>query len=548
MTGPSRRQVVGGVIGAALAMPARASGSEDVTTVRVANGGPGTPISPFVYGSNEVGTMDGGRPSAELDRLAGVTARRFGGNLATTYNWTSNAQNAGKDYRHANVDILSDAIGVPAALRNRPGAVIAHTHESSLAMGAITIVTLPVAGYVAADMAGEVTAAETAPSRRFVPVRWASEARAADPVDGSVADIPHLLRRLVERFGPAGSATGIRGYALDNEPGLWSQTHPRIVPRPARIADLLARSIAAARAIKAIDPAAWVIGPASWGATEMATFQDAPDWPDFRRHGSFLAAYLDAFRRASEESGHRLLDVLDVHWYPFSRSGSLFRTEDPALAGALLDAPRSLDEAGFREDSWVASALPVSDEGGLALPILPSLARLAAQGFPGTRIAVGEYNYGGAGQLASGLALADALGRFGRSGALLATHWGSLEGWLGEAFRLYRADGGFGTQALAARVYDPGLVSAFASVTPGDPRVQVVAINKTTRPRPVDLVLEAPLARPAIQAWGFDADNPRTAPVEAAVRVDGGSLRLVLPPRSARRYVLASAGRLSASP
>lgn len=547
MTGPSRRQVVG-AIGAAMALPARAVGSDDITVVRVANGGPGTPISPYVYGSNEVGTMDGGRPSAELDRLAGVTARRFGGNLATTYNWTTNAQNAGKDYRHANVDILSGSIGVPPSLRDRPGAVIAHTHQNSLAMGSVTIVTLPLAGYVAADQAGEVTAAETAPSRRFVPVRWASETRASDPIDRGVADIPHLLRRLVERFGPAGSPTGIRGYALDNEPGLWSQTHPRIVPRPARIADLLARSIAAARAIKAVDPGAWVIGPASWGATEMATFQNAPDWPDFRRHGSFLAAYLDAFRRASEESGYRLLDALDVHWYPFSQRGSLFRTEDAALAAELLDAPRSLDELGFREDSWVASALPVSDEGGLALPILPSLARLAAQSFPGTRIAVSEYNYGGAGQLASGLALADALGRLGRSGALLAAHWGTLEGWLGEAFRLYRAEGGFGTQALAVRVSDPGLVSAFAAATPGTPGLQVVAINKSTRPRPIDLVLEAPLARPAIQAWGFDVEHPRTAPVEAAIRVEAGSLRLVLPPRTARRYLLASAGRLSASP
>ncbi len=61
--------------------------------------------------------------------------------------------------------------------------------------------------------------------------------------------------------------------------------------------------------------------------------QNAPDWGEYRRYGSILAAYLDAFRQASERDGLRLLDALDVHWYPFSDRGTLYRTEDPALAG-----------------------------------------------------------------------------------------------------------------------------------------------------------------------------------------------------------------------
>ncbi len=151
-----------------------------------------------------------------------------------------------------------------------------------------------------------------------MPVSWEGRRAASAPVDPRVADIPHLLARLVARYGPASGATGIRGYILDNEPGLWATQHPRIVRQPVRIADLLARSIKAARAIKAIDPDAWVIGPASWGATGMVSLQNAPDWNAYRHHGSFLAAYLDAFRLASEREGKRLLDALDVHWYPFS--------------------------------------------------------------------------------------------------------------------------------------------------------------------------------------------------------------------------------------
>ena len=74
---------------------------------------PGRPISRFIYGSNEIGTMDGGAPSGDLDRLAGVTARRLGGNLMTTYNWMNNASNAGKDYQNSNGAFLLEALGTP---------------------------------------------------------------------------------------------------------------------------------------------------------------------------------------------------------------------------------------------------------------------------------------------------------------------------------------------------------------------------------------------------------------------------------------------------
>ncbi len=376
---PSRRALL---TGAGATIWASATGAGEVASIRVRNGAPPFPVSPLIYGSGEIGTLDGGPPSAELDRAAGVSLRRFGGNFATSYNWTNNACNAGKDWQQANGDFLSESVGLPQVERNRPAAVIAAMHGSSLSMGASSIVTLPLAGFVAADKNGPVGPDQAAPSARFVPVSWEGRRPASAPVDPRVADIPHCLATLIDRFGPAGSETGIRGYILDNEPGLWATQHPRIVRAPVRIADLIARALKAARVIKAIDPGAWVIGPASWGVTGMVSLQNAPDWDAFKHHGSFLAAYLDAFRQASERDGRRLLDVLDVHWYPFSDRGTLFRSEDPALAASLLDAPRSLTEPGFREASWVTQALPVAMEGGLSLPLLPSLERIVRGNFP----------------------------------------------------------------------------------------------------------------------------------------------------------------------
>ncbi|BCP51457.1 beta-mannanase [Kaistia sp. 32K] len=521
--------------GLAGALPARAQ-SEGRWTLRVADGGRQRPIHPLIYGSNEIGTMDGGAPSAELDRAAGVTARRLGGNLMTTYNWVNNAANSGKDYHQANGSFLLDVLGLPKSEWSRPALLIETMHETSLAMGAQSLVTVPLAGYVAADFDGPVGPEESAPSPRFVPVRWEGGRSASDPIDPTVADIPQCLARLVERFGGADSERGIPAYALDNEPGLWAETHPRVVTSKPTIRALLEKSLTAARAIKRIDPAARVFGPVSWGASEMANFHDAPDWDHYRAHGSFLAAYLDAFRRASEQDGIRLLDALDVHWYPYSRKGDLFRTEDPALAQALLDAPRSLTEPGFREDSWVTEALPEGGEPGL--PLLPSLEAIAAENFPGTQIAVTEFNYGGAGQVASGLALADVLGRFGRHDIVFASHWGSLDGRLGDAYRLYRdkdATGRrFGDRSLDVAITgSPGLV-AYAATAADWPGVHVVVINKSDQPARLDIGFDTPRALAA--TIGFDGSLPGVTAIDGGAQAIDGGWRLALPARAARRY------------
>ncbi len=350
------------------------------------------------------------------------------------------------------------------------------------------------------------------------------------------------MRRLVRRYGDAASGRGFSAFALDNEPALWPHTHPRLVRAPVSIRDHIERSLAAARVIKSIDAGAAVFGPVSWGATEMASFQAAPDWQDYRHYGSALAAYLDAFRAASERDGRRLLDALDIHWYPFSRLGDLFRSEDPQLDSALLDAPRSLSEVGFREESWVAKALPGDSGDGLGLPILPSLDRLTQRWFPGTRLAVTEFNFGGAGRLAAGLAVADALGRFGQSGVSFAAHWGALDRWLGEAYRLYRrpdsSGARYGDLALAiAGASDPA-ISTYASQTRAG-EARVVLINKGLAATAVDVAFARRSAKAPISAFGFDGENPaaRDLPVDASVR--DGAVRCLLPGRSARRYAFA---------
>ncbi len=506
---------------------------------------PGRAISKLIYGSNEIGTMDGGARSGDLDRVAGVTARRLGGNLMTSYNWVNNASNAGKDFQNANGAFLLDALGIPKGEWSKPGIVVETMHEMSLAMGAVSLVTVPIAGYVAADFNGTVPQRDAAPSSRFVPVRWSGGTQTE--IDPKVANIPQFVRRLISRYGSAGTSRGIWGYALDNEPGLWAENHPRIVTTPPTIRSMVERSIIAATAIKAIDPKAMVFGPASWGATEMVNFQNAPDFNLYSRFGSFLAAYLDAFRDASERAGYRLLDALDIHWYAFSRHGTLYRSNDPKLARYILDAPRSLTEPMFREESWVSDALPSGAGEGVRLPLLPSLTKLTERWFAGTELAVTEFNYGGSESLAAGLATADALGRFGDQNVRLATHWGSIAGWLAEAYRLYRAPDdaniSFGDLSLDAQHQMPGLV-VYAARTRQTDRMQIIAINKTESTIIAELALRSGRKFKQVHMLGFDKDHRQSIPPADQLRPsNGAAMTATLPPLSARRFSIVLGGK-----
>lgn len=530
----SRRTLLKGALGVLIASQTdMATAAAPVVNLRI-DPTPRNPISKYVFGSNEFGNMEGPEPSITYDGPAGITFRRLGGNLSTAYNWVNNATNAGHDWKHENGYFWPGLLGMSEAQRNEPAAVIAAAHANSQSIGAKSLITLQLAGFVAADADGPVPPDQTAPSKRFVPLLWSSDRSADAPIDRSVADMPQLLRRLVQRYGRADTATGIYAYALDNEPGLWAQNHPRIVPRAPTIRDFLARSIAAARAIRAIDPSARIFGPASWGATEFHSFQNATDWSSYAtRYDSFLSAYLDAFRIASEQSGVRLLDALDVHWYPFSKVGDLLNSVNPAHAQVLLAAPRTLTDPDFNEDSWVASTLALRMTGGLSRPILPSLHRLIDRWYPGTDIAITEFNFGGRSALVSGLAVADALGRFADGDVRYAAHWGNISGWIGEAYRLYRNHDGQGGQfagrSLAVACDQPELVAAHAAQD-GE-KLSLVLINKSEQPVRIAL---APTAQVRALS-GFDGDHSACGPLPLPA---DPAAPLILPPRAARLAVL----------
>jgi mannan endo-1,4-beta-mannosidase len=522
--------------GAALLRARAAAGAEATVTLRLEPKAEGPRISPLVFGTNDFGTMGGGVDSAVLDREAFVGLRRLGGNAVATYNWTNGANNAGSDWYHGS------GFGLPAwylddeAERRRPHSAVSAVHERARAVGARSLVQVQLGRYVAADGDGPVTPAEAAPSPRWVPVSWHDSGVLEPEIRRDEVNLPQMIRRLVDRYGPA-AAGGIHAYALDNEPALWHETHPRAHPERMPIREFLRRSTRAAARIKAIDPSARVIGPAFWGSTGMVDFHAAPDWPRWgRRYGTMVAAYLDAFRQAEQRTGRRLLDDLDVHWYAYSDDGDIYNSRDPALAAAVLDAPRTLTEPGYVERSWVGHSIGRWPVDGLGLPILPSLRRLIERWYPGTGLAVTEFNYGHLPE--STLATADALCRFIAQGVTLSAFWGRLEPRLVPAYGLFRDPRGpvapiAGVSMRLRGEPPPELTVIAAHATDGAARRHVVAVNRGPTALRLDLRLEGERMPTPSAATGFDLRDGEIVPF-----VEAGPAPAVVPGFAARHWSL----------
>jgi len=98
-----------------------------------------------------------------------LTFRRLGGNRMTGYNWETNASNAGSDWNQSSDNYMCSVQGLTTAC-STAGSVITAWQDQSVAMSAASELTVQMAGYVAADMNGDVAQSETAPSRAGTPL------------------------------------------------------------------------------------------------------------------------------------------------------------------------------------------------------------------------------------------------------------------------------------------------------------------------------------------------------------------------------------------
>lgn len=465
------------------------------------------PISPRIYGHNQPHDLD--------TDLRGLGLLRQGGNRMTAYNWENNASNAGSDYMHQNDDFLEFALDVDGSI---PGEVARAHAQQALDAGADALLTVQICGHVAADKngGGDVNQTPNYLDARFHPTIAAKGAPFADPPDPNDHAVymdefvAFLKTRLPDAF--AGDDAHIV-FSLDNEPDLWADTHARIHPDKVGYAELAAKSIEFAAAVKAVAPNATIAGFVSYGFYGYVALQDAPDKT---ADPTFIDYYLARLAAAEQDAGQRLVDVLDLHWYTeVTASGQRITGDDnsPDSVAARVQAPRSLWDPTFSENSWIANDYL---QGPIAL--IPWLQAKIDAAYPGTGIGFTEYNYGGGGHISGAIAQADTLGIFGREGVALAAYWAlsDQQSFIDAAFRVFTSydDAGahFGDTSIHAVTSDVERSSVYASVDAHDPaRTVIVAINKTDGPLTAAVTLAAYADYTGVQVWQLTGGAPTLA-------------------------------------
>jgi hypothetical protein len=487
-------------------------------------------ISPHIYGINFYENA-GFEAPATLDRL--------GGNRWSGYNWETNASNAGSDWNHQSDNYLVEnfASNTPPGEAVRPSLVSAAQNNRAL------VVTVPMAGYVAADVAGPVSVAQTAPSSRWHQV--AAKKSSVYP-GSSLSLVPNESDNYVftdefvnwfETTREQQSSPPEVFYSLDNEPALWSETHSRLHPNKPTFVEMKARTIAHASAIKDVAPDAMVLGAVSYGYSEFTTLQDATDRTTSPAHpggdqngeNHYLEWLLKEVRTEELAQGRKLMDVLDVHWYPEAMGGGTriaFDNNPNPSAGlieARIQAPRSLWDPTYAETSWISQWGTWQGSPGNYGPVtlLPRLQRDINDFNPGTKLSITEYNYGGGAHISGGIAQADALGVFGREGLFAAALWpiDGSQAFTDGAFQMYLdydgQGGQFGDTSINASTNNIAQSAVYASVDSEDPsRMILVAINRTNQPLDAGLAVTSDLRFDRAEV--FQLTSASASPQQAA--------------------------------
>ena len=183
------------------------------------------------------------------------------------------------------------------------------------------------------------------------------------PADTSIATtagfVSAWISHLVGRYGSAANG-GVAYYNLDNEPMLWNSTHRDVHPDPTSYDELRDRTWLYAPAIKAADPTAQTLGPVLWGW--CAYFYSALDGcgsapttrPMATRH--FVPWYLQQMQAYEQAHGVRILDYLDLHYYPQATGVSLSPAGNAATQALRLRSTRSLWDPTYMDESWIDTA------------------------------------------------------------------------------------------------------------------------------------------------------------------------------------------------
>ncbi len=480
-----------------LVAPATAAGPAlSVNTAAVTHA-----ISPLIYGMNDYQLVSG------LRSAVAVPVERWGGDSSTRYNYLLDVDNSAADYYFETNPNTNTGYPAVSAFNTMVQAD-EQFHTASIA-------TVPLIGYTSKrQRACGFSVAKYGAQKATDPynpdcgngvllngnnVTGNDPADTSTPIDQSFAS--GWVTYLVGKFGSAANG-GVGIYSLDNEPEYWDGVHRDVHPAYMTYDEVTQKGLTYAKAIKTADPTAQVTGPVISGWTNY--FYSSKDlhsgWStgpcycyngnpvDRQAHGNtpLLAYYLQQFSAAQAGGGTRLLDYLDLHGYYAAKNAAFATAGDTALQAARLNSTRVLWDPTYVDPAYTDPNVTANPP-AYPVQLIPFMRNLVAQNYPGTKLALTEYNWGGQESMNGALAQAEVLAIFGREGLDLGTLWGppdpvaQLPGLIAfELFQSYDGQGSaFGDGSLAATSADQSRLAIYAAQRSKDNMLTVLVLNKS---------------------------------------------------------------------
>lgn len=492
-------------------------------------------ISPDIYGMNDY-ALD-----PALAKELRIPVERWGANHTSRYNWLVDSSNAGDDFFF---------VGGGDNKKPIPGDSIDKIVKTNRNNGSKSIVTIPTIGYVnkfsiwnCGFRVSKYGAQEKTNPYIFPEGDKCGNGKRPDGtlitnnnrLDVSIVSNPEFqekwVKHLVKTHGTAAKG-GVQIYQMDNEPSGWGNTHRDVHPEPTSYDELRDRTFQYASMVKATDPTAKVLGPSDFG---WPVYVDSGVKGDREKHGGvwFARWYLQQMRAYEKQKGVRILDYFDEHYYPVVDGLCLANCPagDAKTQAARLRSTRSLWDSTYTDESWIGKYNP-------PLTIIPRFREWVKQDYPGTKVAITEYNWGGLESMNGALTQADILGIFGREQLDLATLWGppksSEPG--AYAFRTYMnydgKGGKYGETWVRSQSTDAGQLSIYGAQRTKDGALTLVIVNKTSKNLTSNLSLKGFNPGAKAQVYTYSEANLRAIVRQSDLSVSAAGFKATYPANS----------------
>ncbi|HWA71830.1 MAG TPA: glycoside hydrolase family 44 protein [Polyangiaceae bacterium] len=476
------------------------------------------PVPPYFNSTNFMTT-------AEL-RDAGFQSTRWGGNATSKYNYKRDLSSSGSDWFFLNQ--VAKPEGTPEREKSYYQFI-----QTALAAGTDVNFTIPIIPWIAKPAPTADGRLCSFPASLYPQQHKIGSEKCGDGLkpdgkekiagnDAALAMIPNspefqqgLVSQITTQFPGR-----VKFFTLDNEPGLWKETHRDVFPKGYRTDELLDLSTRYASMIKSVNPAAQIIGLAAWGMMELAgsNLDYSSDWTDRKAHADEpnLVSFVRGMRKASESQGKRLLDVVDVHWYPevyYVKGGKKLRLSDdidfdPVVAEKQFEALREFWDPTFKLadvglESWAFSG---GNDVRLWTPFHPTIRALKGivdRAWPGTKLAFNEYSSGSGNRYHGALLRAALLGIFMQEDLYMAQVWAQpgKTSFSFYAHKLYGNYDGHGGRVRGAFVPTTSSNKDLLVYAARDgARTYVVIVNKNQR-GPASATIRLPTESHSVQAF-----------------------------------------------